>query len=426
MPKQPAANRLPHGQRASEGFPRFGAATRRPPQLPTALELRITGIVEEPGVITLDELQALPRREQVCDLHCVTTWSKQGLHWGGWRLADLYNQVIVPRFRPRPEALYLVLFGLDGYCCSLLLEDALQADVLIADTLDGEPLSRVHGAPLRVVSPHQYAYKSLKHLSGIGLRAQPIGLPLGLEHLRGRVAHQERHAMLPAWLVRLPYRALICPTAYFQRRGLTSSHFVSQPTLLDEVMPEFEHTELHDLWLDTDPATAYQTLSATTVREVRLITPLMAVRSLPAFLSGRGMKKGRDTAGKKTVFAALESGGFVRLAEKLEREIVYGVIGRFWKLTDNAPLRSVQERDTFITFSEPGYAKAVMSFIVRAEGRGTRILTETRIQTTDAVSSRSFRRYWRLVQPGSGLIRRSWLAAVRRRLRAGGKIRRST
>ena len=65
---------------------------------------------------------------------------------------------------------------------------------------------------------------------------------------------------------------------------------------------------------------------------------------------------------------------------------------------------------------QPGYAKAAMSFLVRAEGTGSRLITETRIHTTDPASGRSFRRYWRLVRPGSGLIRRSWLAAVRSRL----------
>lgn len=404
---------LPPGQRASERFPRFGAATRPLPTVPEEVTLRMTGAIEASGEIGVEELRALPRREQVSDLHCVTTWSKQGLRWGGWRLADLYQQVIVPRFKPRPKAQWLVLFGLDGYCCSLLLEDALRDNVLIAEELDGEPLSPVHGAPLRVVSPRQYGYKSLKHLCGIGLREKPVRLPLGLEHRRGRVAHQERHARLLAWLVRLPYRALIGPTGYLQERGLTSSDFVGRSTLLDGIMPEYEQTELHHLWLDTDPETAYRTLCSTTAREIRLLGPLMALRSLPALLTGRKMGGDREA----TVFSALESGGFARLAEESGREIVYGVAGRFWKLAGNQPVRTVRDRESFVGFAEPGYAKAAMNFIVRAEGRGTRMLTETRIRSTDPASSRSFRRYWRVVRPGSGLIRRSWLTAVRRRHR---------
>ncbi len=81
------------------------------------------------------------------------------------------------------------------------------------------------------------------------------------------------------------------------------------------------------------------------------------------------------------------------------------------------------DREAFTAFEEPGYAKAAMSMLVRAEGRGCRLITETRIRTTDAGAARSFRRYWRLVRPGSGLIRRSWLAAVRRRVEAGKRGR---
>ena len=114
----------------------------------------------------------------------------------------------------------------------------------------------------------------------------------------------------------------------------------------------------------------------------------------------------------------LVRGGFVRLAEVPSREIVFGVVGRFWKLIGNTPITTVGDPESFTSFEEPGYAKAAMSFLVRAEGRGSRLITETRIQTTDAAAARSFSRYWRLVRPGSGLIRRSWLAAVRRRVLA--------
>jgi len=263
-----------------------------------------------------------------------------------------------------------------------------------------------------LVSPRQYGYKNLKHLCGIALRGEPLRLPLGLEHRRGRVALEERHARLPAWLVRPLYRGLIGPVAYLQRRGRGSRHFVGRPLLLDQVMPAAEHREVHDLWLAADPAAVYRALCAVTGREIRLLAPLMALRSLPALLAGRPLRGGRDLP----IFEGLVKAGFARLAEERDREIVFGVVGRFWKLARNAPLETVRDRAGFLAFDEPGYAKAAMSFLVRAEGRGSRLLTETRITTTDATAARQFRRYWRLVRPGSGLIRRSWLAAVRRRL----------
>ena len=85
-------------------------------------------------------------------------------------------------------------------------------------------------------------------------------------------------------------------------------------------------------------------------------------------------------------------------------------------LLGNAPIVEVADRASFERFAEPGYAKATMGFLARREGGGTRLLTETRVLATDAPARRRFRFYWRLIRPGSGAIRRSWLAAVRRRL----------
>jgi hypothetical protein len=75
----------------------------------------------------------------------------------------------------------------------------------------------------------------------------------------------------------------------------------------------------------------------------------------------------------------------------------------------------VRTREGFVAFAEPGYAKAAMAFLVRPERGGTRVVTETRIAGTSPEAVRAFGRYWRVIRPGSGAIRRSWLAAIRRR-----------
>jgi hypothetical protein len=68
-----------------------------------------------------------------------------------------------------------------------------------------------------------------------------------------------------------------------------------------------------------------------------------------------------------------------------------------------------------VPFVEPGFAKAAVNFEVLPHGTGSLLLTETRIEGTDAAATRSFRRYWRLVYPGSSLIRVAWLRAIRRK-----------
>ena len=96
-------------------------------------------------------------------------------------------------------------------------------------------------------------------------------------------------------------------------------------------------------------------------------------------------------------------------------ELVLGAIGRFWK-AEGEILRVGS--DEFVTFAEPGFAKAVMNFHVRAVPGGTVMTTETRVRATDDEARRKFRRYWRVVMPGSALIRRAWLRAIRKRAEA--------
>jgi hypothetical protein len=106
--------------------------------------------------------------------------------------------------------------------------------------------------------------------------------------------------------------------------------------------------------------------------------------------------------------------GVVPLGERAGTEIAAGAIGRFWRLVGNESV-DVRTREDFLSFDEPGYAKAAISFLVRPERGGSRVITETRVAGTSPEATRSFLRYWRAIRPGSGAIRRSWLAAIRRR-----------
>ena len=212
---------LPPGQYRIEGFPRFGVQLHHPPpEVPKDHRLEITGVVRAPVAVALTELASLPRREIVADFHCVAGWSATGLRWGGIAFADLYDTVIQPTVRAGTAITHVIFEGLDGYRSVVLLEDALADDVIIADSLDGRPLEPEHGAPVRLVSPGQYGFISTKHLRRIvvcdaepKVRNHPsllvhLGLELAKSHRRARVAYEERHRYLPAWLVRPIYHRL--------------------------------------------------------------------------------------------------------------------------------------------------------------------------------------------------------------------------
>ncbi|MGI9387220.1 MAG: molybdopterin-dependent oxidoreductase, partial [Methyloligellaceae bacterium] len=163
----------------------------------------------------------LERREQVSDFHCVVTWSRRDVRWSGVRFGDFYREIVVPNAKPDAGVAHIRVIGSDGYRADLLLDDALSPDVLLANRLDGEPLPLKHGAPIRLVSPAQYGYKSVRHVRKILFLKAPKGHagPGGLlVHPRARVAHEERSRGLPGWAYRRIYR-LGRPLAlwYFRR-----------------------------------------------------------------------------------------------------------------------------------------------------------------------------------------------------------------
>jgi DMSO/TMAO reductase YedYZ molybdopterin-dependent catalytic subunit len=214
----------PPGQRERADFPRFGTtqfARRLPaPVADTTLEVR--GRVGK-ALDLVDPLRGLPRIEQVLDFHCVTTWSRRGLRFGGVRFVDFFEQVLRPQVQPAAEATLVQLRGADGAYTGLLLEDLLAPDVMLADTLDSAPLSLAHGAPLRLVAPAHYGYKWVKHLMRLEFRRPDEGYRVSafafMDHPRARTALEERGRGAPGWLLRRLYRPLIAPTVWWFRRN---------------------------------------------------------------------------------------------------------------------------------------------------------------------------------------------------------------
>jgi DMSO/TMAO reductase YedYZ molybdopterin-dependent catalytic subunit len=117
--------------------------------------LALEGDVEKPCKLSWNELLEIPERESVSDFHCVEGWSVLGLRWGGVRFRDIVELV-----GPKDTAEFVTIECADGYTTSFTLEDLLGEDVILAYKLDGEYLEEGLGAPLRLVVPNKYAYKS--------------------------------------------------------------------------------------------------------------------------------------------------------------------------------------------------------------------------------------------------------------------------
>ena len=180
------------------------------------LEITLEGV--RVATVTAADLLALGPRDHRADFHCVTTWSVVGLVWTGVPLRELLASIGITD-APAP---YLVTRAGDRRKAGFVWEDAVADDVILATHLDGAALDARHGAPLRLVSPSQYGYKSVKHLIAIDFRAEVPRL-MSKEHLRARVALEERHPRVPGRVLRLPYRLMIAPTAYVAERSLRRS-----------------------------------------------------------------------------------------------------------------------------------------------------------------------------------------------------------
>ncbi len=171
-----SADRLPPGQRLTEGFPVLDLGVR--PEIPRAeWTLTLDGLVENPVVLGWDAFNALPQVEDVSDFHCVTTWSKYDCRWGGVALTTLYELA-----RPKPEAKFVYFTGYDGYSTNVALERCLDDDTLVATSFGGAPLEVDHGGLARVIIPKLYAWKGAKFVKAITFLAED---KLGFWEVRG-------------------------------------------------------------------------------------------------------------------------------------------------------------------------------------------------------------------------------------------------
>ncbi len=157
--------RLPPSQRLARRWPvlTYGET----PLVETdTWRLRLFGEVEKPVVFTWDEVMAMPQADVRADMHCVTRWSKLDNVWQGVLLRE-----ILERVRLKPAARYVMVHAYGGYTTNLPLAVLDDDDVLLAHSHNGEPLTREHGYPLRLVVPKRYAWKSAKWVNGLEFMA---------------------------------------------------------------------------------------------------------------------------------------------------------------------------------------------------------------------------------------------------------------
>jgi DMSO/TMAO reductase YedYZ molybdopterin-dependent catalytic subunit len=131
--------------------------------------LELGGLIENPVTLTWHDFLALPQAEDVSDFHCVTTWSRYDNHWKGVRFRTIAELAV-----PQPDVRYVLATGYDHmpgtripYTTNVPLARAIEDDVLLVHTWEGEPLPREHGGPCRMITPKLYAWKGTKWIRRI-------------------------------------------------------------------------------------------------------------------------------------------------------------------------------------------------------------------------------------------------------------------
>jgi DMSO/TMAO reductase YedYZ molybdopterin-dependent catalytic subunit len=153
-------SRLPPGQRVISSLKPMGGEAGEPSS--KNFRLRVHGKVKTPLLLDFAALLALPQAELGVDVHCVTGWSVLGARFRGVRVRDLAERAGV-----QSSARYVIFEAAHGYTANVPLREALAPNVLVTHGLEGRPLPRAHGAPVRAVIPDLYFWKSAKWLTGI-------------------------------------------------------------------------------------------------------------------------------------------------------------------------------------------------------------------------------------------------------------------
>lgn len=168
-------------------------------------------------------------------------------------------------------------------------------------------------------------------------------------------------------------------------------------SLHEKYLPQYDFNEVHRIEVKAPADRIFEAIMDLDVRKSRLIRILIGLR---------GMKP-EDSGG----FQNLQKMGFTILEVMPMHEGIAGLVGQFWKPSGNIQKLSAEE---FVSFAREGFLKATWNFRITASGEGSHTVeTETRVQCIGPLARKKFRRYWLLVKPFSGIIRKEMLKIIR-------------
>jgi len=195
--------------------------------------------------------------------------------------------------------------------------------------------------------------------------------------------------------------------------GTALASYVAKPaSKLDEFAPIYQFSESASIPVRAQADRVYDAIFQVTAAEVPLYRTLVWLRRGGA----SGSESVLNPSDHDPLVRVATRTSFMSLAEVPAREFVMGAIVM---APPGVKLAAGPTPEAFKAVTRPGFAKAVMNFTIEPQGPGVCLLrTETRVHATDAVARDGFAPYWRVIAPGSLLIRHMWLRAIKVRAEA--------
>jgi len=184
---------------------------------------------------------------------------------------------------------------------------------------------------------------------------------------------------------------------------------------IDDFAPVFHFREHHSTIVAAPPERVFAAVRAVTADEVALFSLFTSIRRF-----GRPGPEGiLNAPGQQPIIDVAVRTGFHLLVDRPPHEVAIGSVVVAPPRTGPPPDAEQRRRFTseeFKALAQPGFAKATANFSVHDLGNGSsRLDTETRIFATDRAALRRFTAYWRIIFPGSSILRSTWLSAIKRR-----------
>jgi len=178
-------------------------------------------------------------------------------------------------------------------------------------------------------------------------------------------------------------------------------------------MPTYHFAMRHSRLIDASPEATWQALHEISLKDMAIGRVLSTLRSLPIRLLKRDTSKivSRDLPflSRPPVPVLIDDG---------PRRLILAGMRKPWQLGGGPPPIGAPDLQTFAAFDEPGWTKLALEYRLDPHENSTRLTMETRVWATDERTLRAFGRYWLLVRPSGGVLRRSMLKQIERLARS--------